>query len=474
MRGRERDERRVAPAAARAAGGEADRRVGIEQGAAAVVLAAHRRQRGRVVVGRGLEELAQRGQRCVADGQRARAREPGELALRALGVAVVELEEQALEVRRDLDVHARAERRHDVAGLHAAGREQAREDVVGVGADHQARHGQARRARDPARQHVAEVAGRHGEREAAPAERARRPHVVGDLRGDPRPVDRVRGREPHALAELALAEQLLDDGLAVVERPVDRDGMGVRRVDGRHLPALHGAHAALGIEHDDVRAAAGGESRDRGGARVARRGDEHGDALVALRENVVEEAPDELQGEVLERQRGTVEELHEPLVGIELHERADRGVAEARVGLVAQPLEQRRLDLVARERRDDAGGDAGKGLTRPRGRQRRPALRHVEAAVDREPREQGVAEAERRRLAAGREVAHGRDRRGPPSGEASRRPRAGRRTCHSDADGAPAEGDGRWLTAHGAPRTSCAATAGSGPTRCAASAIARA
>ncbi len=75
---------------------------------------------------------------------------------------------------------------------------------------------------------------------------------------------------------------------------------------------------------------------------------------VALAQDVVEEPADELQREILEGQRRPVEELEQPLAGIELDERADSRVAEARVGLGAQPLEQRGLELVARECPDDA------------------------------------------------------------------------------------------------------------------------
>ena len=75
---------------------------------------------------------------------------------------------------------------------------------------------------------------------------------------------------------------------------------------------------------------------------------------VALLSTWSKSRPDELQGEILEGQRGAVEELQQPLAGIQLDERADGGVPEARVGLVAQPLEQRRLELVARECADDA------------------------------------------------------------------------------------------------------------------------
>ena len=236
--------------------------------------------------------------------------------------------------------------------------------------------GQADGPRDPAREHVAEVARRHRERQPAPAERGRRPHVVRHLRRHARPVDRVGRGQSDALAQLLVAEQLLDDALAVVERAVDRDGVHVGGLDGRHLPPLHLAHAALGIEHDDLGAAARGEARDGRRARVARGRGEHRDAARrAASRTWSKSLPDELQREILEGQRRPVEELQQPLAGVELDERADGGVPEARVGLVAQALEQRGLELVARERADDGRGHARVRLARRHCRQLGPALR---------------------------------------------------------------------------------------------------
>ena len=94
-------------------------------------------------------DTASKSSRTAASAAASSVSEPGlresrELARGALGIAPVELEEQALEVRRDLDVHARAERGHDAARLQAAAREQARQDVVGVRADHEPLERQAR------------------------------------------------------------------------------------------------------------------------------------------------------------------------------------------------------------------------------------------------------------------------------------------------------------------------------------------
>ena len=108
---------------------------------------------------------------------------------------------------------------------------------------------------------------------------------------------------------------------------------------------------------------------------------------------MLEEPADELQGEILEGQRGAVEQLEQPLAGVELHERADGRVAEAGIGLGAQPLQQGGLELVARERADDAGGDARIALARARagsagqrsGTYRPPSLARPASSVSQKP-----------------------------------------------------------------------------------------
>ena len=87
--------------------------------------------------------------------------------------------------------------------------------------------------------------------------------------------------------------------------------------------------------------------RRRTGVATRRADDRH--ALAPLAEHVVEEAPDELQGDVLERQRRTVEQLGNPLVVADLHQRDDGLVTERRVGVAAHRRELRFADVVTHE-----------------------------------------------------------------------------------------------------------------------------
>ena len=128
-------------------------------------------------------------------------------------------------------------------------------------------------------------------------------------------------------------------------------------------------------------------------------------------EHVVEQPPDELQGDVLERQRRAVEQLGQPLPVVELDERHDGGVAERGVGLVAQPTQLGRGDVVADERvitpigrlgvapPPTSSSDCGRGSSGPVGG-------HVQPAVGGQAGQQDVGEAELRRSSTRRDVAH--------------------------------------------------------------------
>src|SRR5690606_16482407 len=121
---------------------------------------------------------------------------------------------------------------------------------------------------------------------------------------------------------------------------------------------------------------------------VAAGGADDGDALVPGGEHVVEEAPDELQGDVLEGEGGSVEQLGDPLPVVDLHEGDDGVVAERAVGVGAHGGDVGGGDVVADERLDHGGGDLGVARARVEALGRRqlgPRGRHVEAAVGGEP-----------------------------------------------------------------------------------------
>ena len=163
-------------------------------------------------------------------------------------------------------------------------------DVVDVGGDDQSLDGQAHLRRDIAREHVAEVAGRHAEGDLAVrrAELKRGGEVIDDLGHEPSPVDRVDRADAEAPGHGRIVEHPLHHRLGVVEAAFDGDVVDVGRLDRGHLPALHVAHPALRVEHEDVDVLAPRHRVDRRGAGVAAGGPDDRQPLVSAREELLE------------------------------------------------------------------------------------------------------------------------------------------------------------------------------------------
>ena len=107
--------------------------------------------------------------------------------------------------------------------------------------------------RDPAGEHVAEVAAGHAHVHRS-GEQVARLDVVDDLRHHPCPVDAVDRGQAHPVAERRVVEHRLHQVLAVVEGALDGDVVDVGLVDRGHLLALHIGDPTGGVEHHDVEA----------------------------------------------------------------------------------------------------------------------------------------------------------------------------------------------------------------------------
>ncbi|OHB33739.1 MAG: hypothetical protein A2882_05470 [Phenylobacterium sp. RIFCSPHIGHO2_01_FULL_70_10] len=122
------------------------------------------------------------------------------------------------------------------------------------------------------------------------------------------------------------------------------------------------------------------------------------------------EAGEQLHRHVLEGQARPVEELGQEGVGRDLHQRHDGGVGEGGVGLVAHRVDDVAGDLLAGEARQHLGGDVGVGLAAEArdflAAEARPGLRHIEAAVGGQAREDRIHKADRRGLTPGGDVPH--------------------------------------------------------------------
>ena len=205
-----------------------------------------------------------------------------ELAHRA-AVAAVGVEQQALEIRRHLDIHGRRGGGHHLAQIVGAGRDRTGKDVVDVGGDHQAIDRQAHAERDIAGIDVAEIAGRHreGDFAARRAERDRGGEVIDNLRHDTRPIDGIHTREPRLIAEGMVIEHALHDRLTVVECALDRQRVDVVVLGRRHHAPLHVGNAPLRKQHEEIGARAAAERLDRSATGVARGRNHDGGALPA-------------------------------------------------------------------------------------------------------------------------------------------------------------------------------------------------
>ena len=266
---------------------------------------------------------------------------------------------------------------------------------------------------------IAEIAGRDAERHRPPGiarqrtERQTGGNVINDLRRHPGKIDRVDGRQVQLLPQGAVPEQGFDDVLAVVEIPLDRQRMRVRRRHGRHLPALHLGNPAVRVQHDDVEGGAVAAGGERGGAGVAGRGADDRHMLMPARQHGIEQPPDQLQRQILEGERRAVEQLQQPQPLVQLNQRRHRRMAEGAVGGVGQLAQFGSGKRVARKQGHDSRRELGIGQPGQAAQRRRVEFRqgfgHKQPAILREAGEQHVLEGIGRRHGpgiAGTEVFH--------------------------------------------------------------------
>ncbi len=191
----------------------------------------------------------------------------------------------------------------------ATGAEEFVEHVVLVGGENQAADGQAHLPRDMRRENVAEVAGRYGKIHHPRIISGRRKitlEVIDDLRGDPRPVDRVDGADLPARLEFGIARHGLHEVLALVERPFDGKVEDVRFREREHLRLLEGTHPAFRRQHENGDAPLAAHRVFGRAAGVARCRTQDVDRAARAPEHVLEQIAEQLQRDVLERERGAV------------------------------------------------------------------------------------------------------------------------------------------------------------------------
>ncbi len=273
---------------------------------------------------------------------------------------VDEIVKIALEIGGGLDIHGRTGGLHDLAQGIFALVDESGEDVIGVG-------GQDELADRALRQHplgdvagkdIAEIAGRHREGQASvvfmAADMQAAVDVIDHLGQDPGPVDRVDRPEVQGCLELDVAEDLFDDGLAVVEGTMDGDVEDIAVHDRGHLFFLDRADPFIGMEDEDADPLLAADAVDGGAAGVARGRPEDIEDLAAPVQQILEEVAEKLQGDVLEGQGRTVEEF-EDMQTAAVHQGRHFFMVKGLVGAVDQSLQVADRDIVDKPGHDLEG-----------------------------------------------------------------------------------------------------------------------
>ena len=327
-------------------------------------------------------------------------------------IAIVRLEQQPLEIRRDLDVHGRRGCRLHALDFVRAGGEGPGQDVVGVGGDHQPLDRKAHALGDEARQDIAEIARRHGERDAPVrcSQGDRRGKIIHHLGGDPRPVDGIDPRQVQFVAKASMVEHALHHRLAIVEGALDCERVDIRGGHGGHLPPLHVRYAAMGVKDEDIDLIEALEGFHRGAAGIARGCADDRGPRAARPQDIIHQPSEQLHRHVLERQRRAVKKFEDEEIVVELDEGADGRMPEARIGLVDHAIKVGLRNVAIDKRRQHGLRDIRVRFARKTAdrfsRQGRPALGQIEAAIPRQTGKQGVGKAERGGFTPGRDMEH--------------------------------------------------------------------
>ena len=207
-----------------------------------------------------------------------------------------------------------------------------------------------------------------------------------------------------------VVEQILEPRLRVIESAVDSQRMHIGIVRRRHLPALHLADAAMGIEDEHIHIGQAAERLDRGRAGIARCRAHDGDAPPLARQGDLEQLADQLHREILEGQRRAMEQLEQVMAGRQLHQRRARGMAEALIG-PADGIVKLGFGKAFRDKgADDAEGRLLVGQPFQRGDGGGVHLRngfgHIKAPVARKAGHHRLGKGQNGRLPAGRDIAH--------------------------------------------------------------------
>src|SRR5579885_1269112 len=250
--------------------------------------------------------------------------------------AFVSLEEEALEIGRDLNVHRWRLGFADLAQHIAPSRKGTCENIVGVCCNHQSAAGKPHALCYIASKNVAKVAGRHAKGDLPPrrAESSRAREIIDGLEKDAGEVNRIDAAEVELFAQGVVIEHGLDASLGIIERAFKRDHVNIGGPRRCHLAALDLRHAAVRIKDKDIGLRKAAEGLDGRSSGIAGSCADDGYPLSLGFQDVTNHPGEELHSQILEGEGRAVEQLEEEKIAIELHQGSDRLVIEARIGVI--------------------------------------------------------------------------------------------------------------------------------------------
>ena len=107
----------------------------------------------------------------------------------------------------------------------------------------------------------------------------------------------------------------------------------------------------MGMQDENVDVFAPTAPLDSSGTSITGRCPHDHHVLLAFLQYIVQQAPQQLQGKILERQGWATEKLHDPLIGVQLNQRGHRFMGKyVTVGLVQHPAEILRRNRIVDKR----------------------------------------------------------------------------------------------------------------------------
>ncbi len=313
------------------------------------------------------------------------------LELRAQrGIVAAVQPSQALEIARRADVHGIGHSSH--AGLRrvvGAG-EIIRQHMVGVGGQHDAAQRHAQAARQDRRQRIAEVAGRHHQVQRLRMRRVMDQcavRVIAHLRQQPAQADAVGRTQRRLRLQLDIAQSLLHQRLAVVERASHAQRLDVV-AEAAELMRLARRHAPVRIQHHHAQAGLAMEGRRHRRTGIAGGGDQDGQRRGGIAAQPRQASGEEARAEILERGGRPMEQLQRVVAG--RGQRLQRRVEVEGLGADCRQFGSERVAVEEWRQQVRCGfSQIGAG---PQCARWRHALGNVKPAVGRQAGSDGLAE----------------------------------------------------------------------------------